>query len=299
MGFVGGGASRARCGPLLPHPRHDHHPRALPGRIVVVADAELAAIAGRSHLGPESATLRRQTSPHRTDDVTDRQCLSGEIVMINNPFGKLETFERWLIGLASCWAVVWVIDSISSSGWLPRVDCLVDLAILAAGVLLIGLSVGFLIVRFYHRQFSLGAVVAVLMMLLALFVSRKIPNKPTQICHIPDSTITIRFYYHDSIGGATGSDRFSVTYQDEIVPEKGIFYAYSSPFITSVTCRKDGVMLNQLQEKPIFLPLLWIQEDLLEHPLRFYKGRLETLEYADDVRGWASTFIPTPTPTSP
>ncbi len=187
--------------------------------------------------------------------------------MINNPFGRLEAFERWLIGLTSVWAVVWVIDVISSSGWLPRVDCLVDFAILVAGVLLFVLSVGFLLVQFYRRQFSLGAVIAVVMIMLAVFVSRKIPNKPTQICHIPDSTITIRFYYHDSIGGATGSDRFSVT--------------------------------NQLHEEPLFLPLSWIQEDLLEHPLRFYKGRLETLEYADDVRGWTSTFIPTPTPMSP
>ena len=219
--------------------------------------------------------------------------------MINNPFGKLESFERWLIGLASVWAVVWIIDVISSSGWLPRVDCLVDFAILVAGVLLSVLSVGFLLMQFYRRRLSFGAVIAVLMIMLAVFGSRKIPNKPTQICHIPDSTITIRFYYHDSIGGATGSDRFSVTYQDETAPENGIFFAYSSPIITSVTCRKDGVILNQLHEEPIFLPLSWIQEDLLEHPLRFYKGRLETLEYTDDVRGWSSTFIPTPPPMSP
>ncbi len=239
----------------------------------------------------------------RRNDAERDVCWKCDIVELisMNETGRSYLFsqDRWIVLAAVIWAAAWGVVSLGASGWIPRLECLLELGVLVFGFSLCGAALGSFFYRLHQRKFPGGALLSVLIIVLSVVGFRKIPHKPTQICYVPSSSITVRFYYHDSIGGATVSDSVSVTYQDGETPETLIFSAYSSPIITSINCNENAIILNQLHDAPIVLPLSWVQTALLREPLRFYKGKLETMAYADDVRDWKSVFVPTVTPTAP
>lgn len=184
---------------------------------------------------------------------------------------------------------------VSDKGWLPRIDCLVNLAAMAALVPLSLCAIVFSLRSLLRREFSIGAGASLLVMAFALFASPRLPAKPTQICQISGTNAVVRFYLFESSGGATTSDSYHVTFQDGAI-EKTIFSAYSSPGISTIQCQTDAVVLFDFHRDPIVLPLEWIKSDLKRRPLRFYKGILESLEYQEQVRHWDGVMIPTPTP---
>ncbi len=204
----------------------------------------------------------------------------------------------WLLFIVCfAWAVLWVFIGVGDRGWLPRVDCLFDLATLAAFIPLLFCAIVFFVRALLQRRLPLGAGASLLVMVLALLIVPRLPAKPTEVCEIPGTDAVIRFYRVESRGGATTSDGYRVTFQDAATDERAIFHAYSSPGISAIECQKEAVVLLDYHRDPIIISLQWIKSDLIHRPLEFYKGILNDLEYQEEVRDWGDVMIPTPTPT--
>lgn len=112
-------------------------------------------------------------------------------------------------------------------------------------------------------------------------------------CQIEKNGATIRLY--NRIGSsATTSDSSIITYQKTDLKEVTIFSAYSSPGIRDLLCESDQIaLIEYAEDKPtIFLPLGWIENELIYEPVRFYKSELTSLEYKEEVSDWNGIVVP-------
>jgi len=129
----------------------------------------------------------------------------------------------------------------------------------------------------------------------SIFLTRSDPGRPpkgeaVKICEIPITESLLRLYHgHGSL--ATSSDSSSVTYQESpTAKERRIFYAYSSPFIRDLQCEQEKVVLIGHYETQYQIELEWINDELIEKPIKFYKYCLQTEEYKNRITDWG---IPT------
>jgi hypothetical protein len=203
--------------------------------------------------------------------------------------------DKWLFVICLAWAMLWVFIVLGEKGWLPYFDFLVGVAAIVCAVPVSLYAIVIFLRSLMQKQVPVAACASLMVIAFAIFCGFWLPRKPTQICQIPGTNEVIRFFFLDSIGGATTSDAYRVTFQDGTALEKTIFHAYSSPAIEKVECQNDAVVLLGYGQTPMILPVQWIKESLIYKPLDFYKNRLESLEYQDQVRSW-DAYIPTPTP---
>ena len=202
---------------------------------------------------------------------------------------KRDSWDKSLIIATLTWIVLWFVNDLALKRWIPQIDLFVWLI----GFVLfafITLTILVILIRFLlKRRLSIDVVGALAFIALSIVNVRLIPilpETPTQICSIPETGEILRFYLHESQGGATTSDGYAVRYEDETTPETTIFYAYSSPGIASIECQQDAVLLLDYHRDPIVLPLKWIQTELVHESIKIYKSRLESPTYEDDVRDW-------------
>ena len=109
-------------------------------------------------------------------------------------------------------------------------------------------------------------------------------------CQMPGNGATLRLFVRRG-SSATTSDTYSITYQRPGAVEKGIFSAYSSPFVDDLICEQDQDTLIHDPNKPVTLSLRLIEEELVNKPLRFYKGELRSPEYRDAVSDWQEVDV--------
>lgn len=160
--------------------------------------------------------------------------------------------------------------------------------------------------RILQRRFRKPAAIALLSLLVSFILtscSQQVSNKPLALgtpvsqCTFPSSRAVARLYVDEGSLSISTIDH-TVTYQDGSGPEVIIFYSVSSPIIRSLRCTNDSLVLVRDADNAsaMELALSWIKTDLVKAPLRFYKTRLTSLEYANQVKAWPQIMIPTPTP---
>ena len=207
--------------------------------------------------------------------------------------------DKWLIGVTSIWSAIWIVYSAGERGWIQQIDCFFGFFILLTSLILVfGLFVAWPL-GLFRRKISYGILVSSLIIVVSFSFSHLMPRNslpPTQTCLIPGTNGIVRFYSYESRGGATVSDGYGVTYEDNETPETSIFYSYSSPGISAIECRNDAVLLKDRFRSPYVLSIQWIHDDLVHEPLRFYKGALRNVKYGNAIEGWEGVYVPTPTP---
>jgi hypothetical protein len=116
-------------------------------------------------------------------------------------------------------------------------------------------------------------------------------------CSFQASKAVARLYI-DEGSGATSSVDFTVTYQGEKEKERIVFYSVSSPSISNIRCLEDKLILvrNEPSNQELELSTAWIEADLVKAPLKFYKTRLTSFEYANQIKDWPMILLPTSTP---
>ena len=95
------------------------------------------------------------------------------------------------------------------------------------------------------------------------------------------SNVTVREYIYHSTGGATTSDSNSVYIQkDKSLFERGIWSAYSSPFISEIKCEGDNLIIKtdsySSENKYFKYSSEQLTNELIERPIHLYKGQDHT-----------------------
>jgi hypothetical protein len=116
--------------------------------------------------------------------------------------------------------------------------------------------------------------------------SKRISGDMVSQCQIISNNAIVRLYQFSG-SHATTSDAYTVTYQGKDKDETKIFHSYSSPAIRSIKCEENQVVLDGYGSSYlIVLPVEWIEEELVNVPLDFYKFKLRSTEYEEEVSRW-------------
>lgn len=104
-------------------------------------------------------------------------------------------------------------------------------------------------------------------------------------CEIPISGEKVRLYMTQG-SSVTTSDSYRVTFQAPRKNEVKIYSAYSSPAIKSIACEDTSVIFTFYPDNSVSIPVSWIKEKLVHTPLTFYKLKLTSPEYQEEVSHW-------------